>query len=261
LGGGTGKSTTAVNLGHALALQGRNTLIVDTDRQSTDAVFLGQEPDAGLSRWLGSRLMGLDASLSEQITTSGRMFLDLLPDSQETDKLQKMLVAAETPVTWLRSQVSASADVFEQYDFVLWDTSPAGRLLDIVLFLADLVILPTPADIKGQASLADTLQILPPSVTRIILPTRVQPRQSVPAAFLGGFTEDYADSIFRVRGVPAFVPERAAVRTAQAMGRTIFEHDPFCDVAGVYAALAGAVAHMAGKGAEVDMMELMEVTV
>ena len=56
--GGVGKTTTAVSLGHGLALKGKSVLLVDVDPQGHIAPALGleQEPGlfdllVGLSRW------------------------------------------------------------------------------------------------------------------------------------------------------------------------------------------------------------------
>ena len=79
--GGTGKTTTTLNLGAALAYQGYRTLIVDLDPQGHTSIGIGIEPDAitgsmadillvpkkrisevampiVVSAWLGSHLSG-----------------------------------------------------------------------------------------------------------------------------------------------------------------------------------------------------------
>lgn len=241
LGGGTGKSTTAINLGHALALKGLRTLVIDADRQGQCAIFLGRNPEPNLHTWLGGNLVGIKEPLGNLIRETGRRRLYLLPGSRETEILQRMLVAFDSPVSWLKSQIEMDGVTFDQFDVILWDTSPAGRLLDMILYLADLAILPTPADVKGQSSLVDTLGILPPYVRRVILPTRFQAAQVVNRDFLHGLGTDYPGQVFRVDGESGFVPERAAVRTAQALGQTIFEYDPKGEVATVYQRLAASV--------------------
>jgi len=239
LGGGTGKSTSAVNVGHALAMQGLRTLIVDADRQGQCAVFLGRNPEPGIHQWLGGNLMGLKEPLENIVRQTGRGQLDLLPGSQQTEMLQRMLVAFDSPPRWLKDQLEADREFFAHYDVVVWDTAPTGRLLDMVLHLADIAVLPVPADLKGQSSLADTLAILPASTERIVLPTRVPTAQRVSTDFLRGYQVDYPGTMYTDdEGKALYVPERASVRTSQALGQTIFEYGPNSDVAEVYRRLA-----------------------
>ena len=46
--GGVGKTTTAVNLAHGLALSGKRVLLVDTDTQAHCSRILGVDPEKGL---------------------------------------------------------------------------------------------------------------------------------------------------------------------------------------------------------------------
>jgi chromosome partitioning protein len=71
--GGVGKTTTAVNLSHGLALQGRRVLLVDADTQGQCAKALGVEYDVTLNEVL----LG-DATVFEAVTKA-RQNLDLLP--------------------------------------------------------------------------------------------------------------------------------------------------------------------------------------
>jgi len=47
--GGTGKTTTAVNLGHALSLKGFKVLIIDCDPQASISNWFGIEPEYTIS--------------------------------------------------------------------------------------------------------------------------------------------------------------------------------------------------------------------
>jgi chromosome partitioning protein len=53
--GGVGKTTTAVNLAHGLASQGKRVLLVDCDTQGQVAKFLGEKPPYGLYEFITER--------------------------------------------------------------------------------------------------------------------------------------------------------------------------------------------------------------
>ena len=84
--GGVGKTTTAVNLGHGLALKGKPVLLVDVDPQGHIAPALGLEQEPGLFDLLvGSR------SLRETVRRA-RENLWIVPGNQRTATAEAMLI-------------------------------------------------------------------------------------------------------------------------------------------------------------------------
>ena len=66
--GGVGKTTTAVNLAHGLALAGHRVLIVDCDTQGQTAKFLGVAPPYGLYEFItGADLQGKAVAKKEAL--------------------------------------------------------------------------------------------------------------------------------------------------------------------------------------------------
>ena len=65
--GGVGKTTTVVNVGHRLAMEGYRVLILDLDAQGNVAETLGMEP----SPWMSALLLG-QATLEEATLSTSR---------------------------------------------------------------------------------------------------------------------------------------------------------------------------------------------
>ena len=86
LKGGTGKSTTVVNLGAALALKGKKVLLIDTDSQAHIGLHLGVKHSVTLFD-----LMTIDLSIEEAIINA-RENLDCIISDKKVAVLETMLV-------------------------------------------------------------------------------------------------------------------------------------------------------------------------
>src|SRR5260370_40133436 len=98
--GGVAKSTTALNLGAALAERGRRVLLVDLDQQGSLTISAGLDPEAFeatvytvLSAHADSRHKGPPA-LASVVVPTGTPGLDLAPASIELAALDLELVSA-----------------------------------------------------------------------------------------------------------------------------------------------------------------------
>ena len=90
--GGVGKTTTTINLGAALAEQGRKMLLVDFDPQRALSVGLGIQPH-DIDSTVYNLLMERGVSAKDVIFPTGIKNLDLLPSNIDLSGAEVQLVS------------------------------------------------------------------------------------------------------------------------------------------------------------------------
>ncbi len=156
--GGVGKTTTAINLGAALAEHGERVLLVDMDPQGALSVGLGLNPLA-LDRTVYNLLMDPKADVDAAVEPTKLEGLELLPSNID-------LAAAEVLLVGEVAREQALARVLrrlrDRYDHVLIDCPPSLGLLTVnALTAADGVLIPLECEyfaLRGMALLMDTIE-------------------------------------------------------------------------------------------------------
>ena len=155
--GGVGKTTSAINLGAALAEVGRRVLLVDFDPQGALSVGLGVQPHQ-LDRTTYNLLMERGVTIDDTRLKTSVPGLDLLPSNIDLSAAEIQLV---TEVAREQALARALAPVLDEYDFVLIDCQPSLGLLTInALTAANGVIIPLECEffsLRGVALLIDTI--------------------------------------------------------------------------------------------------------
>lgn len=178
--GGVGKTTTAVNLGAALAEQGRRILLVDLDPQAALTAYWGlDDRAAGNSIY---RLLLDDTAAAAASIHAVRTQIDVIPADIDLAAAEIELWSALGRERILREVL---APVQAGYDYLLVDCPPNLGLLTInALVACERVVIPVQCEffaLRGLSMLLDTLhkikrRLNPQSEILGILPTMFNSR-------------------------------------------------------------------------------------
>lgn len=140
--GGVGKTTTTVNLGTALALNGKRVCLIDLDPQANMSVYLGYEDNgsSNINDMMIATVQGGTISV-ESILHSEKNNVDYVPSDINLSSADFYLSQALARESVLKRVLSA--DCFAEYDYILIDCLPSlGILLMNALTAADGVVIP-----------------------------------------------------------------------------------------------------------------------
>ncbi|HEY5989433.1 MAG TPA: ParA family protein [Streptosporangiaceae bacterium] len=155
--GGVGKTTTTINLGAALAEQGRRVLLVDFDPQGALSVGLGIQPH-DLEATVYNLLMERGTSPAEVVVKTNVAGMDLLPSNIDLSGAEVQLVH-EVGREFVLGGVLEP--LLPDYDVILIDCQPSLGLLTVnALACADGVIVPLECEyfaMRGVALLRETI--------------------------------------------------------------------------------------------------------
>ena len=199
--GGVGKTTTTINLGAALAEQGRRCLLVDFDPQGALSVGLGIQPhDIDLTVYNMLMERGVDAhDVLFETTVEG---MDLLPSNIDLSGAEVQLVHEVGREYVLGGTLKAIA---EDYDYILIDCQPSLGLLTInALACADSVLIPLECEyfaMRGVALLMETIdkvqqRLNPKLAIDGLLGTMYDSRTLHTREVLGSIVNGFGDKVF-----------------------------------------------------------------
>jgi chromosome partitioning protein len=158
--GGVGKTTTAINLGTALAAVGQNTLVIDLDPQGNASTGLGiGHADRKLTSY--DVLMGT-ASLADAICNTRIPGLQIVPATVDLTGAELELVSESRRNFRLRDALEIFAAAAPDISYVLVDCPPALGLLTVnAMAAADAVIVPLQCEffaLEGLSMLLKTIE-------------------------------------------------------------------------------------------------------
>lgn len=217
--GGSGKTTTAVNLASGLAKQGKRVLLVDLDSQANASEALRiADAERNIANVLGGRI-----AITDAILPAGDFFI--LASTAELADYEPRLTA-----NFNLHAVKALLDQLRpSYDYIIIDTPPSdGILTRNGLVASDLVIIPTQAHYLAVKGLYKALELID-DIKQInqsleiagILPTMLQQGTNVGDVFMEQLQADHAEHL-----LPYTIPLTIKVTESQLVGQPLLDYAP-----------------------------------
>ncbi len=252
--GGVGKTTTAINLGAALAELGRRTLLIDMDPQANLTRGLGishQEVEAGKSIY--DVIIDPKAQLAGAVRHTHWERLDVVPSHIDLSGAEIEMVSMYGRE--LRMQ-RAMGELPEKYDYIMMDCLPSLSLITVnALAAAREVFVPMqahPFALEGLGKLFEVLELVRSEInpdlglTGVII-NMFDPRTKVAQAVMDKLKshERIADKLFKT-----IIRQNIRIAESQGVGQPVIHFDRHCHGAVAYRVLAEEVDAMRRDEAE-----------
>jgi len=235
--GGVGKTTTTLNLSHALAQHGKKVLVIDLDPQAHLTAGYGvlQREQEGIAEVL----LG-EAGIRDVIEVV-RENVSIVPAGSRLGELEHLTEGGAKRGFLLKDALENNV---KEYDFVLIDCPPSSGILGMNALLAsEEVLVPVSGDffaLQGLSRLMSIFQHIENTLKRktkkwVVL-TRFHERRKLAKEVKGKILSYFPDCVFQTA-----IRETVALAESPGFGQTIFEYQPKCNGANDYRELAADV--------------------
>ena len=238
--GGVGKTTTAINLGAALAEEGHNVLLVDLDPQGNASTGLGVLPED--RTFTTYDLLLEEAPLSDVIRSTTVEGLLLAPSTTDLSSADIEMMSIEKRSFLLYDALRQPAIDEYELDFVLIDCPPSLSLLTVnAMVAAHSVLVPLQSEffaLEGLSQLMLTVREVRASANpnlRIegVVLTMFDGRNNLSQQVENDARENLGELVFQT-----IVPRNVRISEAPSFALPVLEYDPSSKGTIAYRALA-----------------------
>lgn len=219
--GGTGKTTTSINLGSALAQSGKKVLLIDMDAQGNLGYSFGLDGDHTISDVLEG-----EKTITEVIQQSEEG-LDIVSSDMRLVDIELSLIDMDERQSVLNSHID---QVKANYDYILIDCPPSLSILAVnALFASDKVIIPMLMEVlslQGLDQIVQTIEKINSSYGQSlevlgILPVMVDKRRK-----LSEEVKEYINENYDVRIFDSMIRNNVKASEAPSFGQSVVHYAP-----------------------------------
>ena len=240
--GGVGKTTTAINLGTALAAVGEKVLLIESDPQGNASTGLGVGR-AQRRNTLYDVLMG-EKPISDAFVKTSVPGLDLVPSDPDLSGVELELGQHARRSFKLRDALEPLRDG-QSYNYVLIDCPPSLNLLTVnAMAAADAVLVPLQCEffaLEGLSQLMRTIDLVRGSLNpkleiQGIVLTMYDRRNSLSEQVAGDVRGHFGETVYQT-----VIPRNVRVSEAPSFGKPVLVYDLKCAGSQAYLKLAREV--------------------
>ena len=240
--GGVGKTTTAINLGTALAAVGEQVLILDLDPQGNASTGLGI--DRRMRRYSTHDVLTGEATLQDVVMPTAVPHLAIAPSTLDLSGLELEVSQARDRAFRLRQGLAPlrSAAAAREFSYVLIDCSPSLNLLTVnALAAADAVLVPLQCEffaLEGLTQLLATVASVrsalnPALVVHGIVLTMHDARNNLSNQVVADVRANSKEKVYAT-----VIPRNVRVSEAPSYGKPVLVYDLKCVGSEAYLRLA-----------------------
>ncbi|BBF94573.1 ParA family protein [Blastochloris tepida] len=241
--GGVGKTTTAINLGTALAAVNETVLIIDLDPQGNASTGLGIDRKA--RRVSTYDVLAENLPLANAILDTAVPRLAIAPSTMDLSGLELEIAASRDRAFRLRKAIEGLAGEFGHFSYVLVDCPPSLNLLTVnAMAAADAILVPLQCEffaLEGLSQLLRTVEqvrsTLNPTLSlQGVVLTMYDARNNLSAQVVADVRAFLKDKVY-----DTVIPRNVRVSEAPSYGKPVLLYDLKCTGAQAYLRLASEI--------------------